>query len=145
MKASDVYASPYVCATDLKDGPVEVVVIEIAVGNFGNEGAPKKDKITLRFDGCKKGMVVNKTNMLELVNALGDNTDDWLGARLTLGVRKVMFQNRLVDGVAIIKAVKAYTTPTTAGSEVNNGKTDKRQDDAGANGTAAHAPQAGRF
>ena len=47
-------------------------------------GKDKEPKDVLLFFDQKKGLVLNSTNAQNLGEVLGDNSDDWLGARIVL-------------------------------------------------------------
>jgi hypothetical protein len=44
----------------------------------------KEKKLVVHFRGKKKGMVCNKTNARTVAALYGDNTDEWIGKRITL-------------------------------------------------------------
>lgn len=85
MNAYTPYASPdYIGAHDLtKETTLE---IESAAMEFLKAGPADKGKnrVTLRLKGAKKRLVLNKTNVKEIIKAYGNDTDGWLGKPITI-------------------------------------------------------------
>ena len=86
MNAFKPYASPdYIGAHDL-DGKEATLKIESAALEFLKAGPADKGKqrICLKLTGAKKRLVLNKTNVKEIIRAYGNDTDGWIGKPLTL-------------------------------------------------------------
>ena len=77
MNINDAYASKYLKAADLLGKEYRVIIGGVAMEQVVEE---EPDKPILHFQGGKKGMVLNKTNAMEMQSALGDETADWVGA-----------------------------------------------------------------
>lgn len=108
-KISDIFGGGFLKAEDLKGGSPTVTIERVEVKDF-DDGK----KIILHFTGKDKALVCNKTNgsIIEEVLGSGD-TDDWEGKRITLVVRKVEFQGKLVPAirVSLDGPVKAKPAP----------------------------------
>ena len=86
MNAFKPYASPdYISAHDL-DGKDSTLAIESAALEFikAKPGDPGKQRICLRLKGAKKRLVLNKTNVKEIIAAYGQDTDGWTGRTITI-------------------------------------------------------------
>lgn len=100
MKMSEQFPSKYLKAADLQGRQARVVmdrVEEEQVGNNQNEDP----KPILYFQGKDKGMVLNKTNANNIVDAYGDETDDWHGEELVLFEAMVDFQGKTVSAIRV--------------------------------------------
>jgi hypothetical protein len=95
MKVSSIFASQYLRASDLPAGRDVHVVIERVEPKAFDDG----DKLIVSFFGKQKSWVCGKTSAEVLAASLGDETDAWQGAQITLFVTKVSFGGRLVDAV----------------------------------------------
>lgn len=51
-----------------------------------------------------KPLALNRTNLLSLVNAFGDDTDEWLGKALSLNVETTQYQGKNVPCVRVYAA-----------------------------------------
>jgi hypothetical protein len=98
MLISEQFASKYVNADDLRGREVEVTIADVAQAtlNNGDKKAP-----VLMFKGKEKGLVLNKTNALNLSEKLGDDTDKWIGAKIILFPDRTQYQGRMVDAVRV--------------------------------------------
>ena len=86
MNAFKPYASPdYISAHDLDEKEV-TLVIEASALEFlkAKPGDPGKQRICLRLKGAKKRLVLNKTNVKEIIAAYGKDTDGWVGKSVTI-------------------------------------------------------------
>jgi len=81
MKLNEVFPSSYIAAADL-DGNEKTVTIEsVEQTQFQNDPRPK---LVIKMRGTDRGFVVNKTNATTIASFYGDETDNWLGKRITL-------------------------------------------------------------
>ncbi len=94
MKANDVFPGKYLRADDLA-GREPIVTIK----KIENENDLKP---VLYFEGKDKGLVMNKTNWNAIVDITGqEDSDDWVGAKVKLVMRKVDFQGKRVPAIRI--------------------------------------------
>ena len=108
MNINDAYASKYLKAADLLGKEYRVIIGGVAMEQVVEE---EPDKPILHFQGGKKGMVLNKTNAMEMQSALGDETADWVGAPIVLFTAKVQFNGKVVDGLRIRLDTTASSPP----------------------------------
>lgn len=95
-KMSEAFPSKYLRAADLHGRSVRVVIQRIEMESVA-QGEPAKP--VLYFQGKEKGVVLNKTNAINLSSVFGDDSDSWIGATVELFSMKVQFQGNLVDAI----------------------------------------------
>lgn len=101
MKLNDAYPSKYLTAEDLDGKDITATIDTIELEEIG-QGADKSKKLVIGFRGKKKLFVVNKTNANTIAKALGtDETEDWVGQRITIGPREVEFQGNMVWSIRV--------------------------------------------
>ena len=82
MKMNDVFPTKYLQASDLDGADVPVTITGCEIEEMGKD---KDRKPVLTFKGTEKKLVLNKTNWSVIAKVLGtDETDDWIGQRITL-------------------------------------------------------------
>jgi hypothetical protein len=95
-QVSEAFPSKYLRAADLHGRTAKVVIDRVEMESVvQNEPA----KLVLYFKGKEKGVVLNKTNALNLSSVWGDDTDSWIGGPVELFSMKVQFQSNLVDAI----------------------------------------------
>ncbi len=106
MKASSVY-SKSLKIDDVPEGRALTLTIN-ACKLFKFQG--QNDRIEINFGECDKTLVLNVTNNDFLVAKLGDETDEWPGAKIKLSRKKL---DRPFKGnthtLAIVAAMRAPT------------------------------------
>lgn len=102
MRASDLYASKYLNANDLKDGDVTTTMQEVSVTEVGGQNSEKRMKLIVQFAEIRKPMILNKTNADILSKRFGDDTDLWKNRTVTLGKCLVMFNGKAVESIRIV-------------------------------------------
>ncbi|TIT29491.1 MAG: hypothetical protein E5W86_02300 [Mesorhizobium sp.] len=109
----DIYPSKYLSASDLKGKKVTVTIKAVHLEDFEENGR-KVQKPILYFHGADKGLVCNKTNAMTVANITGKtDTDDWLGARITLFPTMVSFGGKVTDAIRIEKPTSAEVARAT--------------------------------
>lgn len=93
MKASDMFPSKYLKASDLGEESPIVTISNVAVEELGAD--EKETKPVVYFNDQDKGLVCNKTNWSTLINLFGDDTDIWTGKKIKLMVAEVAFQGKM--------------------------------------------------
>ncbi len=111
MKSTDAFKGSYLKAEDIKGHRV-AVTIETATMEEVGQGDEKAEKPVLHFVGKDRGVVLNKTNWARIADLLGsDESDDWEGQRIVLGVERVDFQGKRVDAIRVIGVPGAAPKP----------------------------------
>lgn len=79
-----MYPSEYLAACDLGtkdfDLTIERVEVEDVIGSDGK----KQSKPVVTFKGAKKRMVCCKTNAKKIAQKHGNDTDNWIGKKITV-------------------------------------------------------------
>jgi hypothetical protein len=96
MQISSAFPSEFLRAQDLQGRAVNVVIDRIELRDVGGDHKP-----VVYFMGKQRGLVLNKTNALEIGNYYGDETDAWQGQPVQLYPAKVLYQGRQVDAIRV--------------------------------------------
>jgi len=100
-KLNDAFPSKYMTAADFEDGDVTATITSAEIEMIGM-GADASQKIILGLKGIKKPIVINRTNANTIAKVTGsDDTDDWIGKRITLGSSEVEFKGDLVMSIRV--------------------------------------------
>lgn len=112
MKISEAFPSKYLSAADFEEGDETLTIKEIGIEEVG-QGKDKEQKLFIEFKGKDKGLICNKTNANTIAKVLGsDDTDDWVGQRITLCRREVEFQGEPMWSIRVSLKKPAATTPS---------------------------------
>ena len=96
MKIGEAFPSNWLKAADLQGRTLTVAIAEVRMEDIGGDHKP-----VMYFRDREKGIVLNKTNAMNLSFAFGDDTDQWMNQRVELYSERVMFQGKSVDGIRI--------------------------------------------
>lgn len=84
MKASDIYASPFLKGIDVQK-PIQVTISDLEIGSFTDQKTQQEQKrVIVGFVGAKKRLVCNKTQAQTMIAAFGDEMAAWIGRRVIL-------------------------------------------------------------
>ena len=114
MKLSEMYPSNLLKAQDVSDagGEMELTILSIEIKEFESDSGKERKPIIHFVEG--KQMVCNKTNGNLLGEMFGDESDDWLGKKITLVVQEVDFAGKRTPAIRVKNlnskeaAVQAY-------------------------------------
>ena len=105
-KVSEAFDSNLFKATDLGKEDRVMTITSAEMEEIGR-GKDMETKIVLEFKGQKKKLALNKTNAKSIAKLHGDDTDDWVGKKITLYATETEFNG---DTVACIRVrTKAAT------------------------------------
>ena len=96
MNINEAFPSNYIKASDLKGKDINLVIERIGMEDIGGDHKP-----VVYFRGAEKGMVLNKTNGMNIATMYGPETDAWIGKGVTLYPAWVDFQGRSVEAVRV--------------------------------------------
>jgi len=101
-KLNEAFPSKYLTAADIEEtGDLDVTIKNVEMVTLG-QGAEKDTKLLITFKGMEKGFVCNKTNATTIQKVLGsDDTDDWIGGRITLKAMEVQFGKDMVMSIRV--------------------------------------------
>jgi len=97
MDINQLYPSDYLKAADLQGRDVTVTIERIEVVTM-TDGQPKP---CVYFKGKQKGLLLNKTNAMNIASLYGPNTDGWVGQPIVLGTSWVDFQGKSVEAIRV--------------------------------------------
>lgn len=97
----ELFPSPFLKASDVAHSPV-VTIRRIEIEEVSNSNGEKEEKPIVFFGEFEKGMVLNKTNAQVIASLYGDDTDDWIGARLTLYKAMVQAYGEMKPAIRIM-------------------------------------------
>lgn len=83
MKREQLFPSKYIKAEDLED-EVLVTIEALETEEMLDRDGKKEKKGVLYFKGLDKGLILNKTNWDRVEAQHGEESDDWVGKKITL-------------------------------------------------------------
>ena len=114
MKGNDAFPSQHLKAEDLQGRRIAVTIEDVTMEEVG-QGDKKETKPCAHFVGKDKSLVLNRTNWARLADFLGsDDSDDWGGRSVVLGVEKVDFQGKRVPAIRVLGLARARQGGSTA-------------------------------
>jgi len=117
MKIGQAFPSKYLKASDFEDGDRALTIAKIEMEEVGS-ATDKSTKPVIYFKGEEKGFVANKTNCTTISKVLGsDDTDDWVGQRITLRQAEVEFQGEMVMSIRVSLKRPAAPAPKAKPSQ----------------------------
>ena len=103
-KVSEAFPSNYLKAADLNNRTIKVAINKIV---FEEIGQNKDRKPIVYFDKVQKGLVLNKTNAVEIAATHGDQMDGWSGKEIELFSQMVPFQGQNVAAIRVRAVAEA--------------------------------------
>jgi hypothetical protein len=120
MRGNEAFQSNWLKAEDLQGRRVAVTIEEVTLEDLEFQNK-KERKPVARFHGKEKALVLNRTNWNRLADFLGsDDSDDWTGKTIVLGVEKVDFQGKRVPAIRVLGLARpsAQSTPEPPPPEI---------------------------
>jgi hypothetical protein len=109
MKGNEAFQSNWLKSEDLQGKRVAVTIEEVTLEDLEFQNK-KERKPVVRFHGKDKALVLNRTNWNRLADFLGsDDSDDWTGKTIVLGVEKVDFQGKRVPAIRVLGLARPAT------------------------------------
>ena len=96
MKLDQAFPSNYLKCSDLNGREITATISEVKMEDVGDDHKP-----VVYFRGAQKGLVLNKTNGYSIGDIYGDDTDNWIGRKITLFPDKTSYQGKRVDCVRV--------------------------------------------
>jgi hypothetical protein len=113
MRINSVFPSKYVKAADLEGKSTLWTISHIEMETMGF-GEDKKTLPVLYFDEVDRGLVLNRTNANTIVDAYGDESDDWAGKPIVLVPTPVQYAGKVTEGIRV-RLPKATDKPAAKG------------------------------
>ena len=97
MRMSEAFPSRFLKADDdITEGGVTLAIKNVEIEKVGDDNKP-----VIAFRGIDKRLVCNKTNAKVIAKLYGDDTDDWVGQKITLYATDVEFQGDVMRGLRV--------------------------------------------
>lgn len=130
MKASEMYPSKFLKATDLGGKSHIVKILTVKIESLG-QGEEEEQKPVVYFERRDKGLVCNKTNWNTIIELYGDETESWIGKSIKILPMEVAFKGRMTMAIRVSPqaiSVAAGTAPgetaTTPANDPDLGESD---------------------
>jgi hypothetical protein len=117
VKMSDLFPSKYVKASDLNGRTVTLTIKELRVEEMGH-GSEKERKPVLYFERATKGLVLNRTNAMIIAGLYGDESDDWVGKRISIYPARVKAFGTVQDAIRVREEIPAQPKPVAQAAQV---------------------------
>jgi hypothetical protein len=108
-----MFPSNYLAAIEFGTRQFTAKIDSVRKVKLEGENGEQKDKGVVFFEGHEKGWVLCKTNALCLAAMFGNDTDQWIGKRVTLYSTKVSVGKEMKDGIRV-KGSPDLTAPVKA-------------------------------
>jgi hypothetical protein len=96
-----LYGSKYLGAVDVGDKKIRTRISKIRKEMMQQGGKPERAKFVLYFATLEKPMVLNATNKNMLVEKLGKNPANWIGADVGIFAENTQFAGKPVKGLRL--------------------------------------------
>jgi hypothetical protein len=91
-----LFPSKFLKATDIAKRPLKLTIDEVVQEDLNGEM-----KAIVSFLDNGERWALNRTNYDVLAETLGEETDDWGGAQITLRAEKVLFQGKPMPAIRV--------------------------------------------
>jgi len=98
---NDCYGSKYLSAADLGDKKIRTRLAKIRKEPMRQQSGTERPKFVIYFTTLDKPMVLNATNKITLVDALGSLPADWIGAEVGIYAENTQFAGKPVKGLRL--------------------------------------------
>jgi len=98
---NDCYGSKYLSAADLGDKKIRTRIAKIRKEPMRQQSGTERPKFVIYFTNLDKPMVLNATNKIALVDALGSLPADWIGAEVGIYAENTQFAGKPVKGLRL--------------------------------------------
>jgi hypothetical protein len=96
------YGSKYLSATDVGSRKIRTPITKVRKVDLRGGDGTNRVKFVVHLEGIEKPVVLNSTNLNELVGKLGRNPRDWIGALVGLYVDpNVIYAGKRVAGLRL--------------------------------------------
>lgn len=128
MKMSDVFPSKYVKTADLNGRVVTLTIKGLAIEQMTNHSNEMERKPVLYFEKATKGLVLNRTNAMTIAALYGDESDDWVGKRISIYATKVRAFGSMQDAIRVKEEIPAQPKPQAQAVPVEENEIDDAED-----------------
>jgi hypothetical protein len=119
LKISQLFPSKYVKACDLNGKTVTLTIAKLVIEELGH-GAEKERKPVLYFQKATKGFVLNRTNAMTIAGLYGDESDDWLGKRISIYPTRIRAFGAMQDTIRVREEIPAQPKSLAHGVQIED-------------------------
>jgi hypothetical protein len=119
LKISQLFPSKYVKACDLNGKTVTLTIAKLVIEELGH-GAEKERKPVLYFQKATKGLVLNRTNAKTIAGLYGDESDDWLGKRISIYPTRIRAFGAMQDTIRVREEIPAQPKSLAHGVQIED-------------------------
>jgi hypothetical protein len=101
MNVRELFNSKYLAAHDLGGQDVVVTIKAVVIETLDNGRSEPEDKGVIYFAEFPKGMVLNRVNSKRIAVLHSDETDYWIGERITLYPSEADFGGETVPCIRV--------------------------------------------
>lgn len=101
MNANALIQGDYITADEFGGKEPTLTITKVALVKLEQDDGRAKNKGVVWFKGTERGWVLNRTNVLLLVALFGNETDAWIGKRVTLHAQAVKFGGETKNGIRV--------------------------------------------
>ena len=87
---------------------------------FKNDDGSAAAKPVLHFQDLSQALVLNKTNFTALSMMFGEDTNDWIGAKIALYPSRVDFKGKTMPTIKVKRPQKAAAATASGGHPFND-------------------------
>ena len=113
MDVNQIYPSKYLAAADLKGKQVPVVINRVVMEQVGKNN---ESKPIAYFEGHEKGLVLNKTNSMNIATGYGPETNNWPGCGVILFPAWVDYAGKAVEAIRVRPSAGALVPAQQSGA-----------------------------
>ena len=120
--ASDYFKTLRANTFALSDFTKELVgtIGSVESTEFKNDDGSAAAKPVLHFQDLPQALVLNKTNFTALSLMFGEDTNDWIGAKVALYPSRVDFKGKTMPTIKVRRPQKAAAAPASGGHPFND-------------------------
>lgn len=96
-----MYDRDYIYAFDLAGKDVTVTISRVEAATLTGQGGRKTKKPVVFFEGKDRGLALCKTNSKQIAALYGNDTDKWLGKKITLYPTTTMFGTETMECIRV--------------------------------------------
>ena len=100
-KLSDEFSSGSLKAEELQGRDVTLTIRGAEIKIFKDDGGGPEKKLAVQFAKTDKELICNKTNREIIATLYGDDTDEWLGKKITLYPTRVAYQGKMTNAIRV--------------------------------------------
>lgn len=118
----------YIASFDLGGRDQVVTIRKVEGATLTGQGGRKTRKPVLHFEGKEKGLALNKTNARTIAAMYSNDTDNWVGKRITLYPAETMFGSERMECIRVRPAPpKAVKNERAEPKRISNDPPSDRQ------------------